>query len=608
MLLFCVTTYLCWINAGWRAFPLAVAQLTIDWVMTSSILGSWGYVVAAPRPGLISNGILIARPLALCYNQPMLVDYRIIEREYLLAISRALTSELDLSDVLRIIVRAAVELVAGRAGIIALANPTDETFRIAAVYGIPPQHLQHFAAMVHGVPYREGAEHEIIPELTERMKEIAISADLGLTQAIRLPLISGESVVGMIYVFQTGTYHFRKDAANLLRSFADQAAIAVKNARLYEAVISEKQRLDAILEQSADGVMILDSHLRITVFNSSLSRMTGWLASEAIGQAHDAVIQWKALQTAMDLPVALANGWPLPNAAHLYVEGDLQRADGNLISLAITYAPLLADNGHMTDIIANVRDLTRFREEQELQKTFISVISHELKTPVSIIKGYAGTLRRPEVDWPRTVQDEYLAVIEEEADSLTELIDKLLEASRLQAGTFKLEWGEVLLPKIAENAAGRLGSQTEHHRLAVSFPPAFPVVFGDERRLIQVFNNLISNAIKYSPDGGPIRIWGEVHADHVTVSVRDEGIGIPSHEERRIFQKFSRLDNALSRRTEGTGLGLFLTKAIVEAHGGRIWFESNRRENGSVGDPAGTTFTFSLPRNPATKQETENGS
>ena len=99
-----------------------------------------------------------------------------------------------------------------------------------------------------------------------------------------------------------------------------------------------------------------------------------------------------------------------------------------------------------------------------------------------------------------------------------------------------------------------------------------------------------------------------MHPDHVTVSVRDEGIGIPSHEERRIFQKFSRLDNALSRRTEGTGLGLFLTKAIVEAHGGRIWFESNRRENGSVGDPAGTTFTFSLPRNPATKQETENGS
>lgn len=525
----------------------------------------------------------------------MLMDYRILEREYLLAISRAITAELDLADVLRIVVAAAVELVSGKAGIIALADPRDERFRVAAVYGIPSQHVQLFAPLLSGLPYEEGAEHEIIPELTERMKEVALSADLGLTQALRLPMISGETVVGMIYVFQTGTYRFRKDAANLLRSFADQAAIAVKNARLYEAVIAEKQRLDAILEHSADGVLILDPHLQITVFNTALSRMTGWPAEEAIGSRHDRVIRWINLKTSMDLSVAMANGWPLPNAAHLYVEGDLLRADGDLVSLGITYAPLLSSNGRMTDIIANVRDLTRFREEQELQKTFISVVSHELKTPVSIIKGYAGTLRRPEAHWSREVQDEYLAVIEEEADGLTELIDRLLEASRLQAGTFKLEAGEVYLPKVAAVVAERLGSQSQKHTLRVDFPEPFPLLQGDERRLTQVLNNLVSNAIKYSPDGGRIDIIGATNPEYVTVSVRDEGIGIPNHEKHRIFGKFSRLDNALSRKTEGTGLGLFLTKAIIEAHGGRIWFESVEAGKEDGEQPHGTMFTFSLP-------------
>ncbi|HZD11246.1 MAG TPA: ATP-binding protein [Candidatus Binatia bacterium] len=530
----------------------------------------------------------------------MLLDYRVLEREYLLAISRALTAELDLSDVLRIIVRAAVELVSGRAGIIALANPIDETFRVAAVYGIPPEHISRFDPLLQGLPYGEGREHEAIPELTRRMQELAREADLGLTQVIRLPMISGDSVVGMIYVFQTGSYRFRSDASNLLRSFADQAAIAVKNARLYEAVIAEKQRLDAILEQSADGVMILDPHLEITVFNNALSRMTGWEADRAIGRIHDEVIRWRSLETDMDLAVALANGWPLPHAAHLYVEGELERKDRSIISLGITYAPLLDSNGRMTDIIANVRDLTRYREEQELQKTFVSVISHELKTPVSIIKGYAGTLRRQqEANWPPEVLDEYHAVIEEEADQLTELIDRLLEASRLQAGTFKLELDEVWLPKLASSVARKFAGQASNHHIEVDFPEDFPMVRGDERRLTQVLNNLVSNAIKYSPAGTDIDINGTVQSNYVMVSVRDEGIGIPQHEEHRIFEKFSRLDNALSRKTEGTGLGLFLTKAIVEAHGGRIWFNSNRdaKGNGSgAKELPGTTFTFCLPR------------
>jgi PAS domain S-box-containing protein len=525
----------------------------------------------------------------------MLVDYRIRQREFLLAISRALTSELELVDVLRIIVQASVDFISGQAGVIVLADPTDRKFRIAAVYGLPRSHFDQFSSLLQGFPYQEGSEKEVIPEITERIYEVAKAVDIGVAQVLRLPMMSGETLIGMIYVFQSSSYRISTDAANLLQSFADQAAIAVKNARLYQEVISEKQRLDAILEQNADGIMILDHQLNVVRFNPSLSRMTGWVVKEAIGKNHEEIFQWKVLRTDTDLNQALANGWPLPGAAHLYVEGDLIRPKSEPISLGITYSPLMNHRGTMTNIIANVRDLTRYREEQELQKTFISVVSHELKTPVSIIKGFAGTLQRQDANWPPETTQEYAAVIEEEADRLTDLIDNLLEASRLQSGTFKLNLtDEILLPKVASDTVLRLQNQTDKHTFSIQFPENFPVVFGDERRLTQVFNNLISNAIKYSPDGGEIEISGQVHTDYVTVSVRDEGIGIPEHQQHRIFEKFSRLDNALSRNTEGTGLGLFLTKAIIEAHDGRIWFSRNEENDGTPG----TTFTFSLHREP----------
>lgn len=527
-----------------------------------------------------------------------LVDIRILQREYLLAISRALTAELDLHDVLRIILQSAVELVSGRAGLIALHDAETDSLRVAAVYGIPAQLVDHFAPLLRDLPDElDGMEQEA--ELTRRLQKITLNAEMGLKQMVRLPMVSGQQAVGVVYVFlPSSTYYLPQDVKMLLRSFAEQAAIAVRNARLYQQVNQEKQRLDAIIEQSADGVMILDRGLHITVFNQALSRMTGRPSHTVIGREHDEIFQWQRLKTEMDLQKALANGWPLPGAVHLYVEGDLQRpyaddeqsADGHLISLGITYAPLMDGDGRMTDIIANVRDLTRYREEETLQKTFISVVSHELKTPVSIIKGYAGTLRRQDAHWSPEIIEDSLIVIEEEADNLNDLIDSLLEVSRLQAGTFTLEMSDdVFLPELVANVTRKFSSQTKKHQFILQFDEEFPLIVADERRLIQALNNLVSNAIKYAPEGGEIIMRGDVHPQHVTLSVQDRGIGIPEHQQHRIFQKFSRLDNALSRKTEGTGLGLYLTKAIIEAHHGRIWFHNNP-------DGPGTTFTFSLPR------------
>jgi signal transduction histidine kinase len=257
------------------------------------------------------------------------------------------------------------------------------------------------------------------------------------------------------------------------------------------------------------------------------------------------------------------------------------------VALADNYSPQYDEEGDIASVIANVRDVSRLREAEELKNTLLSVISHELKTPVSIIKGYAGTLARQDADWDKGTVAEGLAVIEEEADKLNELINNLLDASRLQAGGLKLQFAYLDLPSMAEKTVEKLRTQANRHTFSVDFPPDFPSVKGDYERIREVLSNLVGNAIKYSPDGGLIRVGGRVQGDEVRVFVSDEGVGIPTTEQERIFDRFTRVDSSLTRQTPGAGLGLFLVRSVVEAHGGRVWVESQPGQ--------GSTFWFALP-------------
>lgn len=527
----------------------------------------------------------------------MLSDYRVRQREYLLKISRALTAQLDLSSLLRLILEAAGEMLAGHAGLIVLRDAADDapdagedTLVVRASFGIAPQLLGLFTPLwSDGIDGGSGLSRR-------HLAQIALATGLPLRQVVALPMSIGDQTVGSIYIFRSSGGDFSANDRQMLQAFADQAAIAVNNARLYQQATQEKRRLDAILEVSADGVLILDPSFRITKFNQALARISGWSAAQAIGQQHDDVIRLSDQRTGMTLAEAAAGGWPLVTrssagllvSGSLYVEGDLRRRDGSRVSVGITYAPLFDREGRLVNLIANVRDITRFREADELKNTFISIISHELKTPVALIKGYAGTLRREDTQWDAPTVRESATIIEEEADRLTLLIDNLLDASRLQAGELKLNRSDVAIDALARRLIELFRTQTARHQLTADFPPAFPSVPGDPARIEQLVSNLIGNAIKYSPDGGEIRVSGRVLPDAVEITVSDEGLGIPVEEQSRVFERFYRVDDALSRRTQGTGLGLFIAKAIVEAHGGRIGVRSTPGR--------GTAFSFTLPR------------
>ncbi|MGH2524325.1 MAG: histidine kinase dimerization/phospho-acceptor domain-containing protein, partial [Anaerolineales bacterium] len=397
----------------------------------------------------------------------MLPDFRVRQRDYLLEISRALTEELDLSTVLRRILQSAAELLAGQAGLIALREE-EGRWRLTAYYGIPEPFLAYFNPLLADIPEHGDPRRFALPEVNRRLQAITHAASLGLLNGVALPMVARDEVVGIIYIFRSYLSDFSANDRALLASFANQAAIAAHNARLYQQTMQEKGRLDAILDSSADGILIMNAAHRIQRFNRALTHLTGWKASDAIGQIHEDVIRWARRTSSSDLLQAEAGGWPLAaNPSSLYVEGDLMRQGGGYTAAGITYAPLFDDDGRLLNIIANVRDITKFREAEELKSTFISIISHELKTPVSLIKGYAETLRREDARWDSATVQDSLVVIEEEADRLNELIENLLDASRLQAGALKLNVAEVPLDQLAARLVEKFKTQTAKHVLRV---------------------------------------------------------------------------------------------------------------------------------------------
>ncbi len=446
----------------------------------------------------------------------LLATYQLRQREFLLRITRAMTSRLDLPSLLELILRSAAEMVACPAGMILLqpeTAPLDPAVRIAprfqvrALYHIPEDALPAFEPLLDrstlmalqeaAAARTAGDDGPPAVDLTSRVRAVEERLGMALGQVVALPLLFENELLGVIYLFR-GANAFTQLDWQFLQGFADQAAVAVRNARLVNLLETERSRLLTILENSADGIMILTGDRQVVAVNQALAALSGMLAEDAVGRPCGVVLPLENV-SGYDLCQDETYAGRFPSGG-VRCEGELLRPGKRLV-LNVTYTPLYSEDGRLLNIIVNVHDITRFREEEEMKSVFTSIISHELKTPVALIKGYAQTLARPDATWDRETAAQGLQIIEEEADRLEGLINNLLDASRIQARGLKLDYGDVNVEALVRKVADAYGTQTAQHRIELNFPAPLPPIWGDEERLRQVLTNLMGNAIKYSPDG-----------------------------------------------------------------------------------------------------------
>lgn len=502
----------------------------------------------------------------------------------------------DLHDQLTILIGSAVRLLCGEAGAFVVSNEAFDPQSSAeyTLYRVDEAVLAHFLARAQ----RGSQPNSIEPLLYNKMPQYLVT-QLGLVgdegeqrqmEMCSLFLHDSAGPLGVLYYVRPAGICscFEWGMDGTVAMFVAQLAVGLRVALKAQALMKEQGRLAAIFRYSTDGILTVDAALRIIDFNPAMERLTGWRESEVLGRFYFEVLRPKDRYgndaRLKDSPILQAFAGQVVENKEMVIS----TRDSQCIDVSVTASCVRSARGEPMNGILNVHDITLERQQEEQRSTFISVISHELQTPIAIIKGYASTLARPDAKLEAEATRPRLLAIEEEADRLNKLVGNLLYASRIQAGGLSMDSAPLDLVALIEGVTRRLRARSPGVAVALDIPANLPLVVADRDRIEEVLQNLLDNAVKYSPHQRALTIICRATGEEVVVSISDEGMGISLRDQERIFDRFQRVGDARMQVVPGAGLGLYICRAIVEAHGGHIWVESTLHQ--------GSTFSFSLLR------------
>ncbi len=458
----------------------------------------------------------------------------------------------------------------------------------------------HWLSDAHGrdvARQRGGGVSRVIRETLEPLllRDIAEHTDVvnpahfrhGVRSLAALPVVGqGRRLIGILFLYYRTVQAFPEHEVHLLTAYADQLATALENATLYEETQTQRTRLRLIFDSTSDGILLLALDGQVEAANRRAGELLafdplsagGLLLSELLAERFDSPAEARragaVLHSLLDTPDRGGEGdlevtRPARRILH-WVGQPTRNAGGATIGLTLTF-----------------QDVTEEREVSQMKSDFVSFVTHQLRTPLAGIKWLLElTVQGGELaDLTRS----YVEDAREANERLIRLVNDLLNVSRIESGKITSAPAPTDLRALTGSVVDELAVlvREKGHRLSVGGDDGLPPVMVDPQLLRQVVLNLVSNAIKYTHPGGEIEIRVTAHGSTLLWAIRDSGIGIPKDAQRRLFEKFFRAENVLTVETEGTGLGLYLVRLIIEQFGGRIWCESE--------EGRGSTFVFALP-------------
>ena len=503
---------------------------------------------------------------------------------------------LDIDSVLQEVADSACSLTGARYGAITTIDEAGE-FQNLVVSGVTGDELEGMIGTPNGFGI---LEH--LNGLQDSLRTRDCNAYLATKgfPAVHLPveaLLSvqigeGDRRVGRFHLaMRPGGREFTEADEETLQMFAAQAEKAITNARIYGAEQRAKADLEALVNISPVGVVVFDAKTRNVVqFNREAQRIV-------TGARETALTFGDFLRTVsyqrMDRGAIPPQELPLERAAR----GESVRAeevvfrlpDGTETSTLVNATPIWSEEGEVVSVVVTVQDITSLEELERLRAEFLGMVSHELRAPLTSIKGSAATVLAASSPLDQTEMLQFFRIVEERADHMRDLINNLLDLTRIEAGTLSIAPEPTDVTSVVELARNAFLSGGYKNSVEIDAAPNLPRVVADGRRIVQVLHNLFTNASRYSREWSSIQVAVWLEELHVAISVTDEGSGIPAEFKPYLFSKFSRAESGDRKyEVDGHGLGLAICRGIVEAHGGRIWAESPVEHHG-------TRVVFTVP-------------
>lgn len=411
-----------------------------------------------------------------------------------------------------------------------------------------------------------------------------IAVPLAIQQRDEEERVVDERVIGVMHVFNKRyEQDFNEDDVRLLEMLADQAAAVISNAQLYIELTEKKQELEETFESIHSGVIVVSPRQVVRLINPAACQMLNMAVASYVGQPLKDVI------TDEEILKLFHETW----TSGKEVTRELNFEGGRRIYQAET-SMMGDDNGDTHSLVAIFNDITEIRQVERMKTAFVSTVSHELRTPLTSIKGFTATL----IDDTEGMYDdetrmEFYHIIDTECDRLTRLITDLLNISRIESGRgIDIIISDVNLHDVAVQVTKSQQTYTDRHKVFTTIPEDFPTISADSDKITQILDNLIGNAVKYSPSGGDVVVAAEDEGSTIRLDISDQGLGIPEHHRDKIFQRFHMVDDDVDHKAvKGTGIGLYLVKHLAQAHGGDVFLSSSEVGKGS-------TFSVRLPKQP----------